>query len=192
MNIRELPGRFASRRPRFTLRGRTRRIAEALVAAMAPQWPELDGERQRSLERAILADLELLMNHWPWAYRVVAQLGLWGLELGGPLMLAGARPLTWLSPEARVQRLERIEGGRVLLWKDLLQLYTTLIALSAYGQPAVEAHIGVERRRWRVNRAEFRRCLVEEDQHRSATPPTPEALGSEGVAPPDQYLEVKS
>ena len=112
---------------------------------------------------------------------------LYGMELGGPVLLTGLRPLSWHEREEVERRLGKIADHPVPVLRMLPQLFKIMVSFSAYSRPDVEAFLGVERRRWRDARKVFRDRLVEIEAGRS-DPPTPTPLVDAAMISPEDYL----
>jgi hypothetical protein len=168
----------------FRFNQSTRRILRVVVEAMMPRWPEFIP----AIEEAIIARIENLLSNASITVRFGVPLGLHGLQWLGPL-LAGSRcqRLTGVPLHERTRLLERLGGSSTPLLRRWIQIYRALIAISAYTDPVVEQHLGVDRREWRRSRQSLRQQLVRADASRPA-PPVPQALGSEGVVAAKDYL----
>jgi hypothetical protein len=169
----------------FAFKGHTRTIARALVDTMMPRWPELETD----LTERVLDDVESVVRNFPVAFQAGYVAGLWALEAASPLLGGGPRPFSRCDLETRERRLRALQDSKVPQLRQVLLLYGVFVTASAYGQPEVEAFLGVPRRAWRDARALFRERLVQLESSRPLRPATPEALGSHGVARPEAYLD---
>ncbi|MFN3201805.1 MAG: hypothetical protein ACE366_25600 [Bradymonadia bacterium] len=166
--------------PRHRFSSGTRRAVQALVEAVGP--PGMSATEVTSVVRR----LEDLIGHFPWYMRRGLVLGIWLLQWGGPLMGWRLRPLSALSPEARVRRLRKVLYSRLRPIRLLFTSLKVLISLGVYSEASIEARMGVDRRGWRLARKKFREALLQADVGRQL-PPTPEPLGTEHVSP-EGYL----
>lgn len=166
--------------PNFTLRGRRRRIARAIVDAMVPRWPEFPHD----LTEPVLASLEAMIQAYPPALQAGFTAALFGLEYLSPAAGGGLRPLSRCDRATRLARLEALADHRLPQVRQGVLLFKILISMSAYSRPEVEAFLGYRRREWRDARRKFRDALVAEDP--AQLPATPAALGA--VVSPADYL----
>lgn len=168
----------------FALKGRRRRAARALIAAMVPRWPDFE----RELTDEVLDAIETLMRQMPLHNQIAISGILLALEYGsGPATLDGVRPLSSLDLDAAIERLERIGDHPVAPIRMMPMLLGTLISFSAYSRRDVEDFLDLPRRRWRADRRQLRERLVQIDAGR-ATPRTPTPLGGDPLVTPDDYL----
>jgi hypothetical protein len=168
----------------FALRGRTRRIARAVVETMGPRWPDFHVD----LTDRVLEGLENTVRHFPLPVQTAFVAGLWALEVASPLAGGGLAPFSEADPMTRERRLRAIQASPVVQVRQALQLFGVFITMNAYGQPEVEAFLGAGRLAWRESRRRFREQLVQLDESRGR-PATPAHLGSAGLAPEDAYLD---
>ncbi len=169
--------------PDFAFKGYTRRIARAVVDAMVPRWDDFEVE----LTDDVLAQVEGMVRGYPAGAQLGVVAMLYAMEFGGPALRAGVVPLSWRDREAASQRLERLGDHPLPPLRMIPQLFKIMVSFSAYSRADVEAHLGLERRRWRQTRRAFRDELVRIDEgHRAA--PTPEPLVPEGVIAAEDYL----
>ncbi len=167
----------------YRLSGYRRRIARKIIEASVPDW---DGLNPHLVEDVLEATENTIRNYPPFV-RFGIGLMLLFVEFGGPLTLTGLAPLSFLSREAAVKRLEKWAHHRFASVHNIPKFLKIVICLNAYCRPDVEQYIGADRRVWRPERVRFRERLVQLDDSR-ALPPTPEALGSPGLATPEEYL----
>lgn len=172
----------------FRLNRFTRGILLAVVEAMMPRWPEF----VPPIENAVIARIEKLVGRASPVVRIGVPAGLWGLEWAGPLLGAGRlRRLSRVPLRERIDLLENLGGSRTPLLRRWIQIYRALIAISAYTDPRVEQHLGIDRAAWRQSRQRLRQRLLRADALRPA-PPLPRPLGSVGVVTPDAYLDPRN
>lgn len=166
--------------PNFTLRGRRRRIARAIVDAMVPRWPEFPHD----LTEPVLDSLESMVQAYPPGIQAGFSAALFALEYLSPAMGGGLRPLSRCDRATALARLEKLADHKVPQVRQGVLLFKILISMSAYSRPEVEAFLGYRRREWRDARRKFRDSLVAADP--TQLPATPAALGS--VFSPADYL----
>ena len=167
----------------YRLRGYRRRIARKLVEASVPNWDGLNPH----LADDVLDATENTIRNYPPFVRFGIGLMLIFIEFGGPLTLTGIVPLSFLSRDEAVKRLEKWSNHRWASVHNIPKFLKIVICLNAYSRKDIEAHIGADRRVWRPERVRFRERLVQLDESR-ALPPTPEPLGSEGLSTAADYL----
>lgn len=168
----------------FAFRGRTRRIARAVVETMVPRWPDFETD----LTDTVLRRVEQTVGAQPRPVQLLVLAGLWGLEISAPVFGHGVRLLSSVDRDERDRRLTDIAHSPVPQFRQGILLYQTLVNLCAYSLPEVEAHLGAHRRDWREDRKRLREALVQLDAGRSA-PPTPEALGTHGRLGAEGFLD---
>jgi len=135
----------------------------------------------------VLDGVEDMIRKYPPIVRFGIGMMLLLVELGGPITMTGLVPLSFLSHEAGTRRLEKLANHRFALVRNIPKFLKILVCFNAYSRRDVEQYLGADRRVWRPNRLAFREKLVQLDAARNL-PPVPLALGSEGVATPEEYL----
>ncbi len=175
----------ASMSTTFEFRGHTRRIARALVEAMVPRWPDFDLD----LTDPVLARLERTLSAQPKAVQVLVVAGLWGLEISAPVFGHGVTLLSVADRDERDRRLSKIAHHPFPTFRQGILLYQTLVNVSAYSMPEVEAYLGANRQEWRADRKRLRDALVVLDAAVGASA-VPEALGTHGRLSPAEFLEI--
>lgn len=169
----------------FAFRGYTRRIACAVVEAMAPRWAEFDPD----LTDELVDQIEQMVRGYPTFVQVAVLASLYGVEFGGPLtLIGGLSPTSKLDRDEAYRRLNRIADAPIPQVRMLVLLLKIMVSFSAYSRPEVEAFLGVRRRAWRQQRQAFREQLVQLDARR-ADPPVPAPLGGEPLVTAAEYLD---
>lgn len=170
--------------PDFAFTGYTRRIARSVVDAMVPRWDDFDVE----LTDEVLEQVEDMVRGYPPGIQLGVLAMLYTLEFGGPILRTGMKPLSWGDAEEVCRRLEKVGDHPVPPLRMMPMLFKIMVSFSAYSRPDVEAHLGLERRRWRKARKSFRDVLVGIDERRRSVPATPQPLVATQTIAPDAYL----
>lgn len=168
--------------PDFVLRGRTRRIAQAVADAMAPRWAEFEVD----LSDEVLEEVERMIRAYPIAIQLAVLGSLYGIEFLSPLFGPGIKPLSACDRATVLQRMESIANHRVPQVRMLVMLLKVMVSFSAYSRPEVEGFLGYRRQAWRTARQAFRERLLAADP--AELPPVPTPLADGRVVSPADYL----
>lgn len=163
----------------------TRPIVLAVIGTMKPRWNDFDPP----IDEEVCAHIERDFSRFPLRAKIMILLMFHVIQWGGPLARRAPVPFTWLSPDARADRLRGLHNSKRQLPHLIFKALKTMVLIVCYSRPSVEQYLGLVRSDWQMSRLRLREQLLAVDRKRAKLPPTPLPLGAADTVHPDDILQ---